>query len=214
MRCDVAVQTTMPIGIARAVVSRQIDVASVGMTAQTEKAVLLDQQGAMVGAVRGVAIRTALTHRCVLPQERAALIGVTGVTGLVFRVLHEQARCGSMDVVATGAVHAALSHRMMRDLHHLGTNIAMALVAGLRDRPFRQQSALRVFLHDDVARRATYVVSVVGSGFPAETATAFVALQADGTLLLRIELLKSQIAIWVLNVLASRPMAALAFAGA
>jgi hypothetical protein len=69
----------------------------------------LDEQGLAHRAVRAVAQRAVFGHRRVLPQHRAALVGVAAVAGLVHRGFAEHGGAGgAVCAVAVAAGHLAL----------------------------------------------------------------------------------------------------------
>ena len=86
----------------------------------------------VVRAVRRVAVEAVLAHRRVLPEERAALLGVALVAELVDRA-GDQVGLGqrAVRVVAGQAVHLALAHGVVRGLLHLRAHVLVALEAGL-----------------------------------------------------------------------------------
>src|SRR5512142_1145729 len=75
------------------------------------------QQGLDIGSVRRMAVGAVLGHRLVFPQERPALFGVAGVTGLGHRCLLQQLGTGpSMRIVAVGTHDLAGVDRVSRYL--------------------------------------------------------------------------------------------------
>lgn len=77
--------------------------------------------------MRSVTIDTVINHGTVLPQERSALLGVTGVAGFVDVVLDQQFwPGGSMRVMAVGANHLAFTDRMVRNTMLLSTLLFVA----------------------------------------------------------------------------------------
>src|SRR5579871_6971874 len=72
-----------PVGQIGAAVDRTGVIGAVAVLAQPRRA-LLEQRG-IGGAVRGMAVGAVVGDRAVLPQERAATVGVAGVAGVVDR---------------------------------------------------------------------------------------------------------------------------------
>jgi len=102
------------------------------MTVLAKVDLSLNQQRIVSAAMRGVADHTVLFNRCVLPDERAALVCVTLVAEQVVALCFHHVRSqGAVRVVAVGATHFAFDDRMMRDLVSVGTNILMTAKAGL-----------------------------------------------------------------------------------
>ena len=88
----------------------------------------------IVRAVRIVAVHAVLADRRMLPQERAALVGMAGVAGVVGRIgLEHLGRGAAMRVVAGIAGHFAFQNRHVRVAAHFRHDILMALSADLLD---------------------------------------------------------------------------------
>ena len=105
--------------------------------------------------MRGVAGGAVLLHRLVTPQERAAPLGMAGITGLVDRVLrHEHGSDRSVRVVTVRAPHLTDRQRMRRDPVNLGT---LRLVA--REARF----LLRQAVHDAILRRVDHMAGGAGN---------------------------------------------------
>src|SRR6185312_183552 len=83
-------------------------------------------------AVRVVAVRAVLAHRLVVVHERAALLHVARVAGVVDGVaLHERGPGRAVRVVAVGARHLPFGDRMVRGLVDLGALLLVAVEAHL-----------------------------------------------------------------------------------
>ena len=81
----------------------------------------------VVRAVGVVAVQAVLAHRRVLPQERAALLGVAGVAVLVDRGLQQHLVVGrAVRVVAARALQLALAHRHVAGAEQLGLLLQVA----------------------------------------------------------------------------------------
>ena len=78
------------------------------------------QQKHVGRAVGVVTVAAVLQDRRMRPQKRAALLGMTGVTDLVYRRLYQLMLIGTaMRVVAVGADHQPLAQRHVRRHVHL-----------------------------------------------------------------------------------------------
>src|SRR5689334_19043762 len=99
-----------------------------------------------------MAVGTTLHHRRVLVEERAALLGVAGVAGVVRRGLLEQRRRDrSVRVVAGGARHLPLQDRMARELRRRRALADVTRAARLELGRTRELLPRRDVLHDLVA---------------------------------------------------------------
>ncbi len=120
---------------------------------------------------------TVLGNRCMLPEIRATLFGVTLITSAVYR-LANQLQFGSfpMRAVTTAAIHLAFKKRMRKSFKCFAS---LQLMAGVTD------IWLRRCLHYSVAWCMAYMatgagnfVIVVRSTVPAEADIGIVATQA------------------------------------
>ena len=141
----------------------------------------LGQHTGMVRSMRCVAQAAVFTDRRMFPQERAALLGVALVTGVVQR-LPDEIRCDGIAVSAvTGsAIHLALEKRVRKGLQGFAALELMAIVAngGLRGR--LQHGVSRGVARVTVG--AGDVIVTVRAAVPAETDVTFVTTQAHGVL--------------------------------
>jgi hypothetical protein len=107
-------------------------------------------------AVRVVADRAILGHRRMLPDERAALLGVAAVAGLVQRAANQQAvGAGAVRIVAIRARQLSLPHRVGRRLEEVRLDVGVAGIARL---------GLGALLDDRVLRRMQLVAVGAGDG--------------------------------------------------
>ena len=84
------------------------------MTRLTQKRAGDDQQFLVIRAMRDVTVHAVLAHRCVLPQERTALLGVAGVALVVDRDgVDHLGRLSPVRVVAVVAGDLAFADRMV-----------------------------------------------------------------------------------------------------
>src|SRR5205814_3370629 len=137
----------------------------------------LGQQRGSHGAVHGVAQRAVLGHRRVLPQQRAALLGMAAGAGLVDGglVQHRWAR-RAVRVVAVAAGHLAEAHGVRRGLLEIGT---LLLVARQADLGLRALGAHRVLVGMQlVAVGAGQLVAVVRADVPGTAPLVLVTAQA------------------------------------
>ena len=131
-------------------------------------------------AVGVVAVEAVLAHRRVLPQERAALLGVAGVAVLVDRGLQQHPLVGrAVRVVAARALQLALAQRHVARAHQLGLLLQVAARAQLHLRLLEQRlldGALGVRV---VARAAGHLAAVVARAHPVLLVALVVAFHAD-----------------------------------
>ena len=117
--------------------------------------------------------------RLVFPQERTALVGMTGVAGLVDGIANQIALAGgAMRVVATRAAHLAFAQRMTEGLGQTG---ALILVAGQADVGLSGLVEDRILRH--MRRMATHardVLHLVLAALPMHQLLAVVAGLALG----------------------------------
>ena len=139
------------------------------VTALAEKGQLGDQHAVVVAAVRIVARGAAVHDRRVLPQERAALLGVATRAALVHRGADTQQLDvhRSVDVVAGRALHPAFADRHVIEALLLVRDGLVALRAGdllglglHQLRPFRRVHAVAV----DALDVAVLVLTTVPQG--------------------------------------------------
>ena len=94
----------------------------------------------LIGAVGVVAVQAVLTDRRVLPEERAALLGVAGVAVLVDRGLQQHLVVRrAVRVVAARALHLALAQRHVAGADELGLLLQVAARAQLHLRRLQQR---------------------------------------------------------------------------
>ena len=137
------------------------------------------QQRREVGAVRRMAIGAVFDRRLMLPEKRAALIGVTLPAGFVDRVRLEQLRSGgAVRIVAVRADHFSGIERVRRNLQGIGPLFLVAGEALLLLRSARQQRVRRRV--NRVAAVAGHAVRLMLSAVPARSIGALVAAQALG----------------------------------
>ena len=120
-----------------------------------------------------------------LPEHRAAFLGMAGIADLVHAVRSQQRSGGrAVRAVAVIAAHLALGHRHVRTLAELGALLPVAGLAGLGDAWAPQQACGGEARHRVVTVRACDLVGVMGRARPVKTLTALMAGQANGVLLL------------------------------
>src|SRR3990172_4658858 len=140
-----------------------------------------EQHVFVVAAVGGMAIRAALHHGRMLPQEGAALVRVALEAGIVERVgLEKLLGHRPVGVVAARAVHLALADRHVRVGHLLGGLPQVTLPADLYDRGLGELTSRGDGLHDLVAVGAGEVPRLMGTSLPVEAGRLLMALKADG----------------------------------
>lgn len=116
-----------------------------------------------------------------LPQERAPLVGVAPVAGLVDRRSAQQRRADSaVRVMAVGAGHPASDHGMGGKVVLLRALLQVAGKTHLRLGDLVESRILR--LVDGMARRARDVASPVRTCSPVDTLAALVAVQTGTAL--------------------------------
>src|SRR6266508_430134 len=143
------------------------------------------QQRLVVRAVRVVAVRAALDHRLVAPEEGPALLRVAREAGVVEgRLLEQGGRDGPVRVVARGAGHLALAHRHVGAPHRLGALLEVAGSAGLDLVGLGELALLRHGLHHLVAVGAGDVAGLVAAALPEDPGALGVAVEAHGVPLL------------------------------
>src|SRR3954467_3269814 len=137
------------------------------MTALAEERLLADQHAIVVRTVRVMAGDAALADRRMLPEIRAALVGVAARAALVDgRAGTQQPEIGAaVDVVAGRAGQGALPHRHVVVAVLPLRDVAMALAAQLRLGACAQPR-LRFRRVDVVARGATERPLIVLAAFP------------------------------------------------
>ena len=124
-----------------------------------------------------MAVGAVVKHGTVLPQERAAFLGVAGVTGFVDRVFDQQfGTSRAVRIVAIGTDHLAGIDRVRGNLVGVRTLLLMAGEAHLGLRPLVANLVDgRMHL---VAVIAGQLVVLVLAAFPVGAIISFVASQA------------------------------------
>src|SRR5512146_1306205 len=103
-------------------------------------------------AVWVVAVGAVLGDRHVLPEERAALLGVAAEAGLVRRARDEHLLVRrAVRVVAARALELAFAQRHVGELRDLRLLVLVTVAARRDDRRSLQVPTLRVVVHDGVA---------------------------------------------------------------
>lgn len=149
------------------------------MTLLTQERNRCQQQRALIGAVRRVAIEAVLAHRRMLEQERTALLRVALVARLVDRIgLEQRIGQGTMRIMAVVAAHLPFGQRHMRAAIELLPNIPVTLCTGIVDRRLRHQPLHREFRHGVVAVAAGQIVALVDRSLPVIARAARVTGQA------------------------------------
>ena len=121
--------------------------------------------------------QAVLPNRLVLPKQRAALLRVTIVAGLIDGEFLQQLRPGrAVRIVAVGANHQALADRMMRELVAVGPLFRVTGEALLRLRELHQNRILRHM--DRVAIVARQIVALMLAALPVHSETRLMATQA------------------------------------
>ena len=111
------------------------------------------------GTVRVVTLGTIVLHGFVFEQERAALLGVTLVAGLVGRGLDQHVvALGAVRIVAIGAGDLALADRVTRELVHVRLLVLVTIHA---------DPGLRQAIQDLVVTRVHVVAVAAGNIRPA-----------------------------------------------
>lgn len=125
-----------------------------------------DQQLVVIGAMHGVAVGAVLTHGGVLPQERPALFGVTGVANDVGAFGFQQGLGGAaVWIMAIHARHFPFWQRHVRALVEFSALLLVTARAGFIHRALGEQAADRIFFHGIVAIRTTqFIVGVYRAG--------------------------------------------------
>lgn len=153
--------------------------ASSAVASRAQERTRLHKQFFVVRAVRCMAVQAIFAHRCVLPQEGAALLGVTGVAHLIDVIRLEQALVRrAVRIVAILAGHLAFRHRHVRFLLELGTLLLVTGLAGFGNAGFLQQAGTGELGHRVVAVTTGQFVGLVDGAFPENALSAFVAVQA------------------------------------
>src|SRR5215467_4081873 len=100
-----------------------------------------DEKHVVIRAVRLMAVRAALAHRGVLPQEGAALLRVAHVADVVDAVRLEK-RLGdrAVRVVAVGARYLSFGQRHVRTALEFGPLLDVTGLAGLRNARSREKA--------------------------------------------------------------------------
>ena len=149
------------------------------MTLLTQERNRCDQQRALIGAVRRVAIEAVLANGRMLKQERTALLRMTLVARLVDRVgLEQRIGQGAMRIVAVVAAHLPFGKRHVRAAIELQADIPVTLGTGIVDRRLRHQPLHREFRHGVVAVAARQIVALVDRSLPVIARPARVTGQA------------------------------------
>ena len=132
------------------------------------------QQLFMIRAVRFVAVQTIVARRRVLEQERAALVGMAGVTRLVDgRFLQQFFVRRAVRIVATGAGEFSFAHRHVGRAPELCFAVLVALRAGFNLGRFEQLIARGRLVHDLVAAGASKIARFVRTALPVRAHPAF-----------------------------------------
>src|SRR5687767_4775134 len=157
------------------------------MAALTGNGRLGDEHALVRRAVRVVTGHAAVTAGRVLPEERAALIGVARGAGLANGVaLAQQPHVGrAVHVVARGALEFALAHRHVARSIQLGELVAMTRGADRGLRFFLQLFGLRLVVVHAVARRTRQLPRIVLAAIPECVLAAIVTCRARGAHVVR-----------------------------
>jgi hypothetical protein len=135
------------------------------------------QQRRFGRTVRCMAVGAIVKHGAMLPQERAAFLGVAGVTGFVDRVLDQQFRTRrTVRIVAIGTDHLARIDRVRGNFVGIRT---LLLMAGKTNLGLRSLVAHLVYRRVHlVAVIAGQLVALVLTTIPVGAIISFVASQA------------------------------------
>ena len=142
------------------------------------------QEPRIGGAVRLVAVRTALRDRRMFPEKRPPLLGMALEAVVIDRILPKHRLGGGpMRVVAVGATHLSLAQRHVGAALELGAAGLVALRADLDRGRLRQIVSVRHRLHHLVTGDAGYSPYFVGAPLPEGMLTLFVtAIHTRGIL--------------------------------
>lgn len=136
------------------------------------------QQLVVIRAMWGMAIGTVLAHRSVLPQERATLLRMAGVTQRIGAFgLQQRLGSAAMWVVAIHTGHLAFVQGHVRTLVEFVALLLMTGFAGVVDGALGQQTVDRVFLHWIVAIRTAQLIARVNRARPVQLTAAGMTAQ-------------------------------------
>ena len=148
------------------------------MAVKAQERHLFLQQPRIRGAMRIMAVGAVFANRLVLPQIRAALVGVAAIAEVGDAHIPQHIGTGrTMGVVAIRADHLALANRVMRVLQGQRTLFGMAGEAHLRLRRLNQHRILGDM--DGVAADAGQIVDLMLASDPGGMVAVLVAAQAD-----------------------------------
>lgn len=161
-------------------------VSGLNMTLLTEPGNPDLQESRICGAVRLVAVRTALCDWRMFPEERPPLLRMALVTVVIDRIFPEHRLGGGpMRVVAVATTDLPLAQRHMRTALELGPAGLVTLRADLDRGRLRQVVSGGHRLHHLVTGHAGHATHLVGAPLPGSVLTLFMAaVHARGILCL------------------------------
>src|SRR5215472_3463511 len=135
----------------------------------------------VVAAVRIMAAQAVFPHRRVLEQERAALLSVAFVTGVVDGVFPQQrfGRAAAVRIVTVRTGDLAFAQRHVRRAEDLGASVLVTLETGVHLDLGLQRRLARYRSHDGMAFGARNGPGFVRAAHPVGSLSALVASEAD-----------------------------------